>query len=115
MKMVQTENPIHRIFKLQHERQQSFAFNQIIKSRETALMGVSIVQRVHHTYVATINGVLLYMTKFHNILGHCGDNLMNSTAKAIGIILMGKLNKCMNCALDKIQKQNVLKENLNKM
>ena len=46
----------------------------------------------------------LSCTRFYNILGHCGNDLMNSTAKAMGITLMGKLKKCMNCAMEKILK-----------
>ena len=43
MKSIHTENPINGILKLQHEKQPSFAFGQIIKSGESTLRGLHIV------------------------------------------------------------------------
>ena len=47
----------------------------------------AIVRRVHHhAYIATINnGVSMSRTKLHNMMGHCGKDLIQATAKAVGI------------------------------
>ena len=47
---------------------------------------------------------------FHNKMGHCGNDLITSMAKAIGIELIGKPFKCLNCTVEKIQKTKILKE-----
>ena len=50
---------------------------------------------------------------FHNKMGHCGNDLIASTAKAMGIKLIGKPFKCINCTVEKIQKTTILIESEN--
>ena len=47
---------------------------------------------------------------FHNNMGHCGNNLIASTAKVMGIELIWKPFKCINCTVENIQKTNIPKE-----
>ena len=35
-------------------------------------------------------------TQFHNMIGHCGKDLMEVMIKTMGINLLGKFDKCMN-------------------
>ena len=47
---------------------------------------------------------------FHNMMGHCGNDLITSMMKAMGIELIGKPFKCLNCVMEKIQKTKILKK-----
>ena len=47
---------------------------------------------------------------FHNKMGLCGNDLIASTAKAMGIKLIGKPFKCINFTVEKIQETRILKE-----
>ena len=47
---------------------------------------------------------------FHNKMGHCGNDLISSTAKAMEIKLIVKPSKCINCTVEKIQKTKIQKE-----
>ena len=48
--------------------------------------------------------------KFHQIIGHTGENLLKTTAKYMGIKLTGKLEPCETCAQVKIRQANVHKK-----
>ena len=67
-----------------------YKVDQIIKSGELALMEVRLNQKFNYANVASIIKNGMTYEDFHNKMGHCGNNLIASTAKAMGIKLIGK-------------------------
>ena len=86
---VQSNNPIESTIKLQCDNKR-YKVDQIIKSGELALMEVRLNQKFNYANVASIIKNGMTYEDFHNKMGHCGNNLIASTAKAMGIKLIGK-------------------------
>ena len=47
---------------------------------------------------------------WHDLLGHCNKEVEEATALKLGIQLTGKMDKCQNCAIEKIRKKNIPQE-----
>ena len=73
-------------------------------------MGVKLNQRFNYANLASTKKKKMTYKDFHNKMGHCGNDLIASTAKAMGIELIGKPFKCINCTVEKIQKTKIPKE-----
>lgn len=52
----------------------------------------------------------LHVQKFHEKLGHSGDNITRMTAKNLGLKLHGTLKQCDGCMLGKMRQKNVPKQ-----
>ena len=98
---VQSNNSIKTTIKLQHDKKR-FKVDQIIKSGESALLGLRLNQKFNYTNVASTTKNKMTSEDFHNKMGHCGNDLIASTAKAMGIKLIDKPFKCINCTVEKI-------------
>ena len=73
-------------------------------------MGVKLNQKFNYANLASTKKKKMTYEDFYNEMGHCGNDLIASTAKAMGIKLIGKPFKCLNCTVEKIQKSKFLKE-----
>ena len=65
-------------------------------------MGVKLNQKFNYANVASTKKKKMTHKDFHNKMGHCGNDLIVSTAQAMGIKLLGKPFKCINCIVEKI-------------
>ena len=64
--------------------------DQIIKSGESALIGVKLNRKFNYANVASTKKKKMTYTDFHSMMGHCGNDLIASMAKAMGVELIGK-------------------------
>ena len=106
MKTVQSNNPIKSTIELQHDNKR-FKVDQIIKSGELALMGVKLNKKFNYANVVSTKNKMMTYEDFHSMMGHCGNDSNASMAKAMGIKLIGKPFKCLNCTVEKIQNQKL--------
>ena len=65
-------------------------------------MGVTLNQKSNFVNVASTKKKKMTCEEFHNKMGYCGNDLIAFTAKAMGIKLIGKPFKCINCTMEKI-------------
>ena len=68
-------------------------------------MGVKLNRKFNYANVASTKKKKMMYEDFHNMMGHCGNDLIASTAKAMRTELIGKPFKCLNGTVEKIQKQ----------
>jgi transposase InsO family protein len=47
----------------------------------------------------------------HQVLGHAGPKYLQPTAQQLGIELTGTVQKCVSCAIEKLRKTNIPKDN----
>ena len=109
MKTVQSDNLIKSTIELPCDNKRS-KVDQIIISGESAHMGVKLNRKFNYANVASTKKKKMTYEDFHSMIGHCGNDLIASTAKTMGIELIGKTFKCLNCTIEKIQKTKILKE-----
>jgi hypothetical protein len=55
-------------------------------------------------------GTKIKANKFHDLMGHINNGDMRLTAKRLGVIVTGKLDKCESCAIGKEKQKSVPKE-----
>ena len=53
-------------------------------------MGVKLNSKFNYANVASTKKKMMTYKDFHNMMGHCGNDLIASTAKAMGIELIRK-------------------------
>ena len=58
----------------------------------------AFVRGVHHAYIATMNGVSMSRARLHNMMGHCGKDFIQATAKAVGIDWSKPVTLCAGVA-----------------
>jgi hypothetical protein len=62
---------------------------------------------------AVLNGVTkkgIEINDFHTMLGHCGSDWLERTARIHGFKLFGELKTCKQCAISKARQKNINKE-----
>jgi hypothetical protein len=50
------------------------------------------------------------VNKFHEMIGHCGDDCLQKTAQVYGLKLKGDFKVCMDCAVAKARQKNLSKD-----
>ena len=105
------KNPLGAIIQMEHPKEVGFAFDQFIKSGDSVLMGVQMKRYTNQAHITMGSGKTMHKRHLHEILGHCGKDIGERTAKYLGIHTTGKLDKCENCALEKIRKKSIPKKN----
>jgi predicted transcriptional regulator with HTH domain len=87
-------------------------FDRVIESGSGYLLAVKIKRtETEEAAVALSEGATVTYQDFHDMLGHLGVDLVKSTAKAMSIKLIGKVEQCKDCAISKAKQRNVHKEN----
>ena len=102
---MQSNNPMMSIIEFECDNKK-FKVDQIIKSGELALMGVRLNNKFNYANVASIMKKKITYKDFHNKIGHCGNDLIASTAKPMGIELVGKPFECINRTVRKSKKRS---------
>ncbi|KAG7355197.1 hypothetical protein IV203_004553 [Nitzschia inconspicua] len=60
-------------------------------------------------HVSLKEGTKVQISKFHTMMGHANEDSIRLTAKHMGVILTGKMNKCEPCAIGKLKQTPVPK------
>ena len=68
-------------------------------------MGVKLNKKFNYANVVSTKKKMMTYEDFHSMMGHCGNDSNASMAKAMGMKLIGKPFKCLNCTVEKIQNQ----------
>ena len=85
----------------------TLTFDRIIESGSGYLLAVEIKHtETEEAAIALSEGTTISYKEFHDMLGHLGVDLVKSTAKAMGIKLTGKVEKCEDCAISKAKQHN---------
>ena len=88
----------------------SMKFDRMIPSGSSWLMGIKTQRLVGQAHVVIESGKSIPIWKFHQMTGHTGEHLLETTAEYMGIKLTGKLGPCEVCAQVKIRQANVPKK-----
>jgi len=94
--------------------QHPLIFDRLIRSGQSFLLGVKMKRLFNQVNAMTSKGSKMTRQKMHQLLGHCGHDVSNMTAKAMGVELSGTFRPCLNCAEEKIRKNVIPKESHNK-
>ena len=88
-------------------------FDRRIKTKDGWVSGVDIIpipsQETTEEQALVAPQVTKDMNLYHRQLGHPNEQITRATAKAFGIKLTGKFQKCEDCAVAKARQKNVKK------
>jgi len=87
----------------------SITFDKKIDCGRGHLLAVEMVPRISTEAAAVTMFGKLDVNKFHQTIGHANEQVTRATAQQLGIALRGTFEKCENCAISKIKKENIPK------
>ena len=93
----------------------SMKFDRMIPSGSSWLMGIKVHRVFDQAHAAVHPGKTITISKFHQITGHTGEQLLKPTANYMKLKLLGRLPPCEICAKAKIRQRNVPKKKVKKM
>ena len=92
----------------------SIMFDRLFKTTNGSISGIKLT--VNESPVAynavsdSAPGKKIDMNEFHKMLGHCGLDRLEKTARIHNLQLSGDFSKCEECAIAKARQKNVNKE-----
>ena len=93
----------------------SMKFDRMIPSGSSWLMGIRVQRVFDQAHAAMEPGKTIFISKFHQITGHTGENLLKPTANYMKLRLIGRLPPCEVCAQAKIRQRNIPKKKMKKL
>ena len=81
-----------------------------MQSGDAILLGAKLIRCNDEANAAMTKGFKITRRMWHDLLGHCNKEVEEATALKLGIQLTGKMDKCQNCAIEKIRKKNIPQE-----
>jgi len=88
-------------------------FDRFYKAKDGTVSGILMRPRYNAVAYTALNSATkqgIEINKFHTMLGHCGSDRLERTAKIHGFELFGELKKCEQCAISKARQKNIIKE-----
>ncbi len=83
-------NPIDQIPKIVHDKMNDVKFDRIVRAGDSVLTGLKMIRRPHYNNLTADQRRTINRDKGHAMLGHCNENVGNTTAKMMGIVLSGQ-------------------------
>ena len=93
-----------------NEKGDNFKLDRILQSGDAILLGAKLTHCNDEANAAMTRGFKITRRMWHDLLGHCNKEVEEATALKLGIQLTGKMDKCQNCAIEKIRKKNIPQE-----
>ena len=99
---------------LTKEHHNPIIFDRVLKPGNSVLLAANmVIKNPEEVNSAIVNGKQS-KEYFHEVTGHAGHHLMDTTAKYYKVNLTGKVNNCLGCSLEKIRQKNIPKKNEDK-
>ena len=90
---------------LTHEDHKPITFDRVLKAGNSVLLAAKMVIRNPEAVNAVILNGKQSKEYFRRVTGHAGHHLMDATAKYYKVNLTGKVNNCLGCSLEKIDRR----------
>ena len=87
----------------------SMKFDRMIPSGSSWLMGIRVQRVFDRAHAAMEHGKTIFISTFHQITGHTGEDLLKPTTNYMKLRLIGRLPPCEVCAKAKIRQRNIKK------
>jgi hypothetical protein len=88
-------------------------FDRFFKAKDGTVSGILMKPCGNPVAYTVLNGVTkkgIEINDFHTMLGHCGSDRLERTARIYGFKLFGELKTCEQCAISKARQKNINKE-----
>jgi hypothetical protein len=88
-------------------------FDRFFKAKDGTVSGILMKSCDNPVANTDLNGVTkkgIEINDFHAMLGHCGSDRLERTARIHGFKLFGELKTCKQCAISKARQKNMIKE-----
>jgi hypothetical protein len=88
-------------------------FDRFFKAKDGTVSGISMRPYDNPVAHTVLNGVTkkgIEINDFHTMLGHCGSDRLERTARIHGFKLFGELKTCKQCAISKARQKKINKE-----
>ena len=89
---------------LTHEDHKPIIFDRVLKAGNSVMLAAKMVKNPEEVNAAIVNGKQS-KEYFHKVTGHARHHLMDATAKYYKVNLMGKVNNCLSCSLERIRQK----------
>ena len=87
----------------------------MIPSGSSGLMGIRVQRIFDQAHAAMEPGKTIFISKYHQITGHTGEQILKPTANYMKLRLVGRLLPCEVCAQAKIRQRNISKKKVKKL
>jgi hypothetical protein len=88
-------------------------FDRFFKAKDGTVSGILMRPCDNPVAYTILNGVTkkgIEINDFHTMLGHCGSDMLERTARIHCFKLFGELKTCKQCAISKARQKNIKKE-----
>ena len=99
---------------LTHEDHKPIIFDRVLKAGNSVLLAAKMVIKNPEQFDAAIVNGKQSKEYFHRVTGNAGHHLIDATAKYYKVDLMGKVNNCLSCSLEKIRQKSIPKKDEDK-
>ena len=87
-------------------------FDRVFKAKDGTVSGIKMTVcdgSVAYSTISDVSKKGIEINEFHKMLGHCGSDRLEKTAKIHGFNLIGDFKTCEECAIAKARQKNVKK------
>jgi hypothetical protein len=84
-------------------------FDRFFKAKDGTVSGI-LMRPCDNTVLNGVTKKGIEINNFHTMLGHCGSDRLERTARIHGFNLFGELKTCKQCAISKARQKNINQE-----
>jgi hypothetical protein len=91
----------------------TITFDRFFKAKDGTVSGILMKPCDNPVVYTVLNGATrkgIEINDFHTMLGHCGSDRLERTARIHGFKLFGELETCEQCTISKARQKNINKE-----